>query len=161
MPDSEELDEILKEIKNINAPKEKPEPKEEQPLTLADDKPAKEEAEAKPEPVKENVNFNDFSSFNSAQHSDIPKDNKGEKKMPKKKGKNKKPLIIAIVVILVAAIAVAAVFAVKIKTKSLKPQHRKPHRSKQFKLLLYQKSTLLQVTATLMKKQSAKGLLPA
>ena len=49
MPDSEELDEILKEIKNINAPKEKPEPKEEQPLTLADDKPAKEEAEAKPE----------------------------------------------------------------------------------------------------------------
>ena len=98
MPDSEELDEILKEIKNINAPKEKPEPKEEQPLTLADDKPAKEEAEAKPEPVKENVNFNDFSSFNSAQHSDIPKDNKGEKKMPKKKGKNKKPLIIAIVV---------------------------------------------------------------
>lgn len=37
MPDSEELDEILKEIKNINAPKEKPEPKEEQPLTLADD----------------------------------------------------------------------------------------------------------------------------
>ena len=86
MPDSEELDEILKEIKNINAPKEKPEPKEEQPLTLADDKPAKEEAEAKPKPVKENVNFNDFSSFNSAQHSDIPKDNKGEKKMPKKKG---------------------------------------------------------------------------
>ena len=42
MPDSEELDEILKEIKNINAPKEKPEPKEEQPLTLADDKPTKE-----------------------------------------------------------------------------------------------------------------------
>lgn len=107
MPDSEELDEILKEIKNINAPKEKPEPKEEQPLTLADDKPAKEEAKATPKPVKENVNFNDFSSFNSAQHSDIPKDNKGEKKMPKKKGKNKKPLIIAIAVILVAAIAVA------------------------------------------------------
>jgi hypothetical protein len=117
MPDSEELDEILKEIKNINAPKEKPEPKEEQPLTLADDKPAKEEAEATPKPVKENVNFNDFSSFNSAQHSDIPKDNKGEKKMPKKKGKNKKPLIIAIAVILVAAIAVAAVFAVKNKNK--------------------------------------------
>lgn len=89
MPDSEELDEILKEIKNINAPKEKPEPKEEQPLTLADDKPAKEEAEAKPKPVKENVNFNDFSSFNSAQHSDIPKDNKGEKEMPKKKAKIK------------------------------------------------------------------------
>ena len=55
MPDSEELDEILKEIKNINAPKEKPEPKEEQPLTLADDKPAKEEAKATPKPVKENV----------------------------------------------------------------------------------------------------------
>ena len=111
MPDSEELDEILKEIKNINAPKEKPEPKEEQPLTFADDKPAKEEAKATPKPAKENVNFNDFSSFNSPQHSDIPKDNKGEKEMPKKKGKNKKPLIIAIAVILVAAIAVAAVFA--------------------------------------------------
>ena len=37
--------------------------------------------------------------------------------MPKKKGKNKKPLIIAIAVILVAAIAVAAVFAVKNKNK--------------------------------------------
>ena len=89
MPDSEELDEILKEIKNINAPKEKPEPKEEQPLTLADDKPAKEEAEAKPEPVKENVNFNDFSSFNSHSIAIFLRITKGKRKCQRKKAKIK------------------------------------------------------------------------
>lgn len=55
MPDSEELNEILKEIKNINAPKEEKPKKPEAPLSFAkqeEEAPKAAEPEFKPE-IKE------------------------------------------------------------------------------------------------------------
>ncbi len=129
MPNSEELDEILKEIKNINAPKEEVPKKDEAPFSFAVEEeaaPRAAEPEFKPEfteePKKESLSFDDFSSFNSAEKGDAPKvireeaiDMADDKKLPKKG--NKKPIIIAIVVVLIVAIAVAAALIVKNKNK--------------------------------------------
>ena len=127
MPDSEELNEILKEIKNINAPKEEKPKKPEAPLSFAkqeEEAPKAAEPEFKPEikeePKKESLSFDDFSAFNSADRDNAPKVirkeavNMANDKKPPKKG-NKKPIIIAIVAVLIVAIAVAAAFIVKNK----------------------------------------------
>ena len=132
MPDSEELNEILKEIKNINAPKEEKPKKPEAPLSFAKQEqevPKAAEPEFKPEikeePKKENLSFDDFSAFNSADRDNAPKVirkeavNMANDKKPPKKG-NKKPIIIAIVAVLIVAIAVAAAFIVKNKSKEPK-----------------------------------------
>lgn len=136
MPDSEELNEILKEIKNINAPKEEKPKKPEAPLSFAKQEkeaPKAAEPEFKPEikeePKKENLSFDDFSAFNSADRDNAPKVTRKEAvnmandKKPPKKG-NKKPIIIAIVAVLIVAIAVAAAFIVKNKSKE--PQTTAP-----------------------------------
>ena len=80
MPDSEELNEILKEIKNINAPKEEKPKKPEAPLSFAkqeEEAPKAAEPEFKPEikeePKKESLSFDDFSAFNSADRDNAPK----------------------------------------------------------------------------------------
>ena len=136
MPDSEELNEILKEIKNINAPKEEKPKKPEAPLSFAKQEqevPKAAEPEFKPEikeePKKESLSFDDFSAFNSADRDNAPKVirkeavNMANDKKPPKKG-NKKPIIIAIVAVLIVAIAVAAAFIVKNKSKE--PQTTAP-----------------------------------
>ena len=136
MPDSEELNEILKEIKNINAPKEEKPKKPEAPLSFAkqeEEAPKAAEPEFKPEikeePKKESLSFDDFSAFNSADRDNAPKVirkeavNMANDKKPPKKG-NKKPIIIAIVAVLIVAIAVAAAFIVKNKSKE--PQTTAP-----------------------------------
>ena len=135
MPDSEELDEILKEIKNINAPKEEEPKKPEAPLSFAKEEEAPKTAapefkpEIKEEPKKESLSFDDFSTFNSAEKDNAPKVIREEAKematdkKPPKKG-NKKPIIIAIVVVLIVAIAVAA--AVIVKNKNKEPETTAP-----------------------------------
>ena len=132
MPDSEELNEILKEIKNINAPKEEKPKKPEAPLSFAKQEheaPKAAEPEIKEEPKNESLSFDDFSAFNSADRDNAPKVirkeavNMANDKKPPKKG-NKKPIIIAIVAVLIVAIAVAAAFIVKNKSKE--PQTTAP-----------------------------------
>ena len=103
MPDSEELNEILKEIKNINAPKEEKPKKPEAPLSFAkqeEEAPKAAEPEFKPEikeePKKESLSFDDFSAFNSADRDNAPKVTRKEavnmandKKPPKKGNKSR------------------------------------------------------------------------
>lgn len=122
MADSDELDEILNEIKNINTPNNDNKKAEASTPTpqfkheveevgkLDDDK--KEDKEDK------GVSFDEFTNFNSAKKDDIPKVVREEAKMPTqkrepKKSKNNKPIIIAVAVIVVIAIIVGVVFAVK------------------------------------------------
>lgn len=135
MPDSEELDEILNEIKNINAPKKEKEeeavdfsiseteetPSKPEPVSdnsSAEEAPA-EKAEAdleeeKPEPQKDAVSFAEFNTVGKADKALYGEED--EEEMPKKK-KSSKGIIIAVIIILVAAIAAAAVFIVKNNSK--------------------------------------------
>ena len=127
MPDSDELDEILNEIKNIKSTN--PEEKKSESATPtpqfkreAEVSSQSQESEQKPQPKEsKGVSFEEFNDFNTAQEEEAPKVIREEKtvptenKAPKKPKKNNKPIIIAIVVVLVVAIAVAVVFAVKNK----------------------------------------------
>ncbi len=131
MADSDELDEILNEIKNIKTTK--PEEKKAESVTPTPQfKHEVEEVtkaeEPKAEEKKQGVSFDDFNNFNSAEKEDVPKVIREEKTVPtenrepKKGKKNNKPIIIAIVVVLVIAIAVAVVFAVKNKSGKEEPK---------------------------------------
>ena len=123
MADSDELDEILNEIKNINTPNNDRK-KAEASTPTPQFKHEVEEVGRLDDNKKEGkeykgVSFDEFTNFNSAaKKDDIPKVVREEAKMPTqkrepKKSKNNKPIIIAVAVIVVIAIIVGIVFAVK------------------------------------------------
>ncbi len=119
MADSDELDEILNEIKNINTPNIDNK-KAEASTPTPQFKHEVEEVGKLDDEKKEDkgVSFDEFTNFNFAKKDDIPKVVREEAKMPTqkrepKKSKNNKPIIIAVAVIVVIAIIVGVVFAVK------------------------------------------------
>ena len=122
MADSDELDEILNEIKNINTPNNDRK-KDEASTPTPQFKHEVEEVGRLDDNKKEDkedkgVSFDEFTNFNSAEKNDTPKVVREEAKMPTqkrepKKSKNNKPIIIAVAVIVVIAIIVGIVFAVK------------------------------------------------
>lgn len=143
MPDSEELDEILNEIKNINAPKEeqsdetataakadKEDEKTEFSFTeeetaksddsaAASDEAAEQESAAEPEKEESgNVEFGDFKNFSGGDEPSVIREESTP--MPDDGGnkkKNKRGVLIAVAVVLIIAIVVAASVVMANKNK--------------------------------------------
>lgn len=118
MSQSDELDDILKELRSKSKKEEELEINSEPPADSEKDKfnpgltidETQKNKEIKNEnTLSESVKMIDINNFDSV--------TKEEKEVPKKKntksGKGKKPLVIAIIAVLVIAIAVAAAFAIK------------------------------------------------
>lgn len=123
MPDSDELDDILNEIKGFkdSKPESEKASKESTPTPQLKSAPQKDETkqESKEAP---NVSFDSFADFNDAKQSaSVQKEDRqmSDKKKDNKKGSSNKIIAIVVAVILIIAIAVGAAFAMK---NSKKPE---------------------------------------